>query len=144
MPEKDKTIYKICREQAGFTQEQAAELIPCSVRALARYESGEVMVPDELAYRMVRLYNSQYLAVEHLRRVSQLAAEFIPAVDNVNLQTADIRIVNRFADFVSKNRTAQLLQIAEDGVISAEEIPIFEAIIQDLQELVKVVTEVRP
>ena len=62
-----KTIYKICREQDGYTQERAAELLPCSVRALARYESGECGMPDNLAYRMVRLYNSQFLAVEHLR-----------------------------------------------------------------------------
>ena len=74
MTDADKTIYKICREQAGYTQERAAELLNCSVRQLARYEAGEVQVPDDLAYAMVRLYNSQYLAVEHLRLVSQLAA----------------------------------------------------------------------
>ena len=70
MTDADKTIYKICREQAGYTQERAAELLSCSVRQLARYEAGEVQVPDDLAYAMVRLYNSQYLAVEHLRLVS--------------------------------------------------------------------------
>ena len=40
MTEADKTIYKICREQAGYTQERAAELLNCSVRQLARYEAG--------------------------------------------------------------------------------------------------------
>jgi len=77
-----KTIYKICRDQAGYTQERAAELLPCSVRALARYESGECVVPDELAYRMVRLYNSQFLAVEHLRNVSRPAVPLIPSAGN--------------------------------------------------------------
>lgn len=143
MTETGKTTYKICREQAGYTQERAAELLPCSVRALARYESGEVRVPDDMAYRMVRLYNSQFLAAEHLRQVSVLAADLIPPVEDVTLQTAAIRIVNRVAEFVSKNRTAQLLQIAEDGVISDAEQPLFQEIVADLEELVKVFTEVR-
>lgn len=40
MTDADKTIYKICRKQAGYTQERAAELLNCSVRQLARYEAG--------------------------------------------------------------------------------------------------------
>ena len=100
MTDADKTIYKICREQAGYTQERAAELLNCSVRQLARYEAGEVQVPDDLAYAMVRLYNSQYLAVEHLRLVSQLAASIIPAVEPVTLQTAAMRLYNTVMDFV--------------------------------------------
>ena len=40
MTDADKTIYKICREQAGYTQERAAELLNCSVRQLAPYEAG--------------------------------------------------------------------------------------------------------
>ncbi|WP_204791675.1 helix-turn-helix transcriptional regulator [Oscillibacter sp. CU971] len=41
MPEDGRNIYKTCRELAGYTQEHAAELLGCSVRALARYEGGE-------------------------------------------------------------------------------------------------------
>ena len=55
MPDKDKTIYKICREQAGYTQEQAAELLHISVRMLCRYESGEAVVPNDLVAGMVTL-----------------------------------------------------------------------------------------
>jgi transcriptional regulator with XRE-family HTH domain len=40
MTESSRNIYKVCREQAGYTHERAAELLPCSVRALSRYESG--------------------------------------------------------------------------------------------------------
>lgn len=46
----DGSIYRICREAAGLTQEQAAEGLNCSVRSLARYESGEQHVPDDIAY----------------------------------------------------------------------------------------------
>ena len=121
MTDADKTIYKICREQAGYTQERAAELLNCSVRQLARYEAGEVQVPDDLAYAMVRLYNSQYLAVEHLRLVSQLAASIIPSVEP----------------------DRKLLRIAEDGIITAEERPILDEILGELRNLSKVCFEVQ-
>ena len=74
MPGNGIEVYRICREQAGYTQESAAERLPCSVRQLARYESGEAPVPDDIAYQMVVLYDSQLLAVQHLRLVSHVAA----------------------------------------------------------------------
>ena len=143
MTDADKTIYKICREQAGYTQERAAELLNCSVRQLARYEAGEVQVPDDLAYAMVRHYNSQYLAVEHLRLVSQLAASIIPAVEPVTLQTAAMRLYNTVMDFVEAHPDRKLLRIAEDGIITAEEQPILDEILGELRHLSKVCFEVQ-
>ena len=126
MTDADKTIYKICREQAGYTQERAAELLNCSVRQLARYEAGEVQVPDDLAYAMVRLYNSQYLAVEP-----------------VTLQTAAMRLYNTVMDFVEAHPDRKLLRIAEDGIITAEERPILDEILGELRNLSKVCFEVQ-
>lgn len=143
MTDADKTIYKICREQAGYTQERAAELLSCSVRQLARYEAGEAQVPDDLAYSMVRLYNSQYLAVEHLRLVSQLAASIIPAVELVTLQTAAMRLYNTVMDFVEAHPDRKLLRIAEDGIITEEERPILDEILGELRNLSKVCFEVQ-
>lgn len=94
MPDRDKTIYKTCREAAGYTQERAAELLNISVRHLARIEGGEQLPPDDIAYSMVMLYDSQYLAVQHLRRASQLAASILPPVEQITLQTATIRLYN--------------------------------------------------
>ena len=50
MPDHDKTIYKTCREAAGYTQERAAELLNLSVRQLARFEAGELIPGDDIAY----------------------------------------------------------------------------------------------
>ena len=49
MPDNDKTIYKTCREAAGYTQERAAELLNLSVRQLARFEAGELIPGDDIA-----------------------------------------------------------------------------------------------
>lgn len=143
MAEDGRSIYKICRDQAGYTQERASELLPCSVRMLARYESGESAVPDDLAYRMVRLYNSQFLAVEHLRHVSHLAQELLPEVDDCTLQTAAIRLVNRVLRFASDHRDRQLMEIIEDGVITGEERPLMDDIMSDITEIVRACTEIR-
>ena len=143
MTDADKTIYKICREQAGYTQERAAELLSCSVRQLARYEAGEATVPDKLAYAMVRLYNSQYLAVEHLRLVSQLAASIIPPVDPVSLQTAAMRFFNAVMDIIQAHPELKLMRIAEDNIISDDERPIRDEILEMAQRFCKVCFEVQ-
>ena len=141
MPGNGIEIYRTCREQAGLTQEQAAEGLNCSVRQMARYEAGEVPVPDDIAYQMVVLYDSQLLAVQHLRLVSQVAAEILPPVTVLDLPRAAIRIINLVRKFAERHRERELLDIAEDGVISPEERPLFDQIMAELQELVRAIME---
>lgn len=141
MPGNGSEIYRTCREQAGLTQEQAAEELNCSVRQLARYEAGEAPVPDDIAYRMVVLYDSQFLAVQHLRLVSHVAADLLPPVAVLDLPRAAIRIINLVGKFAERHRERALLDIAEDGVISPEERPLFDEIMEELQELVRAIME---
>ena len=143
MPETDKTIYKTCREAAGYTQERAAELLNLSVRQLARFEAGELIPGDDIAYSMVVLYDSQYLAVQHLRSASHLAAAILPPVEQTTLQAATIRLFTSFARWADTRRDKQLLEIAEDGVIDEEERPIFDEIVRELGGLVKDFYELR-
>ena len=144
MADNGKTIYMICRESAGLTRERAAELLNCGVRSLARWELGEALPPNDIVYHMFTLYpNGQYLAVEHLRNSSELGAAVLPAVEQCDLQTASIRLVNRVLAFADRHRDRQLLQIAEDGVITPDERPLFDEIVKDLDDLIKVSTEVR-
>lgn len=76
-------------------------------------------------------------------RKDRIAASIIPAVEDCSLQTATIRLVNRVLDFAEQHRDRQLLKIAEDGVISEEEQPLFHCILDELEELVAASTEVR-
>lgn len=142
MPEGGRTIYQICRKQAGYTQENAAELLGCSVRALARYESGEVPMPDDVVCRMDRLYSSHFLAYTHLHKSSRLAAELLPAVSDCGIQTAAMRFYNQLEGLESEVGR-MLLRIAEDGVIDPEERLIMEeTILPRLKWLLKAVMEV--
>lgn len=92
---------------------------------------------------MVVLYDSQYLAVQHLRSASHLAAAILPPVEQTTLQAATIRLFNSFARWADKRRDRQLLEIAEDGVIDEAERPMFNEIVRELGGLVKEFYELR-
>ena len=139
----DGSIYRICREAAGLTQEQAAEGLNCSVRSLARYESGEQHVPDDIAYQMVVLYDSQLLAVQHLRLVSHVAADLFPPVTERAFVEAAMRIFNRVRRFAERHQGHRLLEIAEDNVISPEEEPLYREIVGELLDIEQAIMELR-
>ena len=112
-------IYKTCRELAGLTQEEAAEKLCCSVRQLARYESGEQKVPDDIACRMVAIYDSRYLGIRHLCLVSRVAADLLPPVAVMDLPAAVLTLINRLTELADRNR--RMMQIAEDNRIDEQE-----------------------
>ena len=143
MPDNDKTIYKTCREAAGYTQERAAELLNLSVRQLARFEAGELIPGNDIVYAMVVLYDSQYLGIQHLRSASQLAADIIPEVEPVTLQTAAMRFFNAFMDIIQAHPELKLMRIAEDNIISEDERPIRDEILEMAQRFCKVCFEVQ-
>ncbi|MCL2215440.1 MAG: helix-turn-helix transcriptional regulator [Defluviitaleaceae bacterium] len=71
--------YKLCRETAGITQEQAAELLNVSVRQLSDYENGKAKVSDDTVERMAHHYKSHLLAWWHLKHHSVLG-KYLPEV----------------------------------------------------------------
>ena len=75
--------------------------------------------------------------------MSQLAASIIPAVEPVSLQTAAMRLYNTVMDFVEAHPDRKLLRIAEDGIITPEERPILDEILDELRALSKVCFEVQ-
>ena len=69
--------------------------------------------------------------------------EVLPDIDSVNLQAATIRLMNRMARFAAKARDRQLLEIAEDGIISADEKPLYDEIMDELSGLVSAFYQLR-
>ena len=67
----------------------------------------------------------------------------LPDIDSVNLQAATIRLMNRMARFAAKARDRQLLEIAEDGIISADEKPLYDEIMDELSGLVSAFYQLR-
>lgn len=79
MSEHVKNYYKMCRENAGMTQEYAAGALSVSVRTLSDYENDKASVPDDIVDSMCRIYDTKYLAMWHLKNKSRLG-RYLPDI----------------------------------------------------------------
>ena len=126
-------IYQSARKIAGLTQERAAELLGLSPRSLADYESGLRLPPNDVADRMVTAYNSQLLAVQHLRNSTQFARDLLPDVQTMALPEAVLTLVDAVYSFADDRLDRELIDIARDGVISADEQERFDRVIEKIR-----------
>ena len=110
--------YKTARKAAGLTQERAAMLLNVSVDSLRDYEGNIRPVPNDVAAAMCDAYDTQYLAITHLRMTS-IGRQAIPAFQLRDLPEAVLNLLNAVQQFVDKNPT--MICIAADGVISPSE-----------------------
>lgn len=133
-------IYKTARIEVQMTQETAADSVGISVTALKDYEAY-IRIPSICTVeRMCETYHSKVLAYRHIRLICG-RIQVVPEVQERDLQAATIRLVNRVLAFCEKRRDRQLLQIAEDGEIDAEEWPLYEEIVAEVQALIQASTE---
>lgn len=128
-------IYQSARKIAGLTQERAAELLGLSTRSLADYESGLRLPPNDVADRMVTAYNSQLLAVQHLRNSTQFARDLLPDVQTMALPEAVLTLVDAVYSFADDRLDRELIDIARDGVISADERERFDRVIDKIRNI---------
>lgn len=126
-------IYQTARKAAGLTQERAAELLNLSTRSLADYESGLRLPPNDVADRMVMVYNSQALAVQHLRNSTQFARELLPDVQTMTLPEAVLTLIDAVYAFADDQLDRELIDIARDGVISEDERERFDRVVDKIK-----------
>ena len=143
MPEECRNIYKTCRKAAGFTQEAAAERLGISVESLRAYESGQRIPPNEVVELMVILYNAQHLAYQHLRETNAMYGRVVPEVPLCPVLEASARLTNRIYAFADSHADRRLMRMAEDNVINPVERPEFDAILEELQEIVEAALALR-
>lgn len=128
-------IYQSARKIAGLTQERAAELLNLSVRSLADYEAGQRLPGNDVVTDMVTVYNSQLLAVQHLRNSSRFARDLLPDVKEMALPEAVLTLVDAVYSFADDRLDRELIDIARDGVISADERERFDHVIDKIRAI---------
>ena len=143
MAEEYQNIYKTCRKSAGLTQEAAAERLGISVESLRAYETGQRVPPNEVVELMVILYNAQHLAFQHLRETNALYNSVVPEVRPKSVLEASAKLTNRIFAFAESHADRRLMRIAEDDRIDTQERPEFDAILEDLQDIVEAALELR-
>lgn len=135
-------LYASCRRRTGMTQEAWAEKLNISVESVKRYETDVRIPPIPVVRKMADLCGDALVGYKYIVKVSQ-ELEVLPDIDSVNLQAATIRLMNRMARFASKARDRKLLEIAEDGIISADEKPLYDEIMDELSGLVSAFYQLR-
>lgn len=135
-------LYASCRRRTGMTQEAWAEKLNISVESVKRYETDVHIPPIPVVRKMADLCGDALVGYKYIVKVSQ-ELEVLPDIDRVNLQAATIRLMNRMARFASKARDRQLLEIAEDGIISSDEKPLYDEIMDELSGLVSAFYQLR-
>ena len=143
MPEDTRNIYKICRKAAGLTQEAAAERLGISVESMRAYETGQRIPPDDVVDLMSILYNALHLIAWHAREKNAMYSRLVPDVQPKTVLEASAKLTNRIFIFAESNADRRLLRIAEDNVIDPGERAEFDAIMEDLQEIVEAALELR-
>lgn len=142
MQKSEQNVYKLARIKAGMTLEKAAPAIGVSETSLKAYERYERVPAFDVVERMIQVYDAMYLAYQHIH-ICAGSLEIVPEVSVIDLPMATIRLVNKVIAFAEKHRDRDLMQIAEDGVVSDEERPLFDEIVQELDAIVKAAFEVK-
>ena len=125
MPEAYTTIYQKARKTTPLTQEQAAEQLDLSVESVKAYELGGRLPPNATVARMVQIYGTPWLAMEHLL-ATETPLEVLPPVRVQGLPTATLFLIDKATALSDEYR--KLVQIAADGQIDETEAQDFEAI----------------
>jgi len=141
MPQDYRNIYQIARESTGLTQKKASELIDISVESIRAYETDRRIPPDKTVIKMIEIYGCQYLAYQHLKTSAEVGQKYMPNIELRDLPTAILRLQKEVTDFI-KCRD-ELVDICCDGIITEEERPRYEAIIEELDHIVEAIMAVK-
>lgn len=85
---------------------------------------------------MSDLYNTLHLIVRHVREKNAMYGRVVPEVPKMDVLAASARLTNRIFEFAENHSANRLMRIAEDNVIDSNERAEFDAILEDLQEIV--------
>lgn len=136
MPGNYPSELKTARQTARLTQEQAAEAAAVSLESYKAYEYGGRLPPRETAARLCEAFGAPWLGVVYLREMAEPLGVLSEDIQMQSLPTAVITLINRVFTFADRHRDRQLLAIAEDGIISADEEPVFRAIAAELDGII--------
>ena len=129
----NKNIYFQSREEAGLTRAQASELMGfISEYQIEKIESEKVMVHPEDVVAMAEAYKKPSLCY-YCSHECRIGEDYVPEVKLSSLSEISLGIL---ASINSLNKQKErLIEIAEDGTLSEDELPDFLAIQDRLEKL---------
>lgn len=127
-----------------YSREGAAELLGISVSTLADYELGNTkVVPVDKVVLMSDLYNAPELITRYCMRECPVHS-FLPlATEEKSIQGIALRLLKGFNEDELKAMKEDLIEITEDEVISCEEIPKLKQILDKLEKMAEIISEMK-
>lgn len=141
MEQKPRNIYRTARTVAGLTQERWAEAVGVSVDSIRGYENGAVIPADETVRAMSEISGLAPLSYWHLCNKSALAADTLPAVEQLPLPQAVVQLLCAINDF--KDMHGDLLALAADGRITGDEMAVWDGIVARLDAVTRAAIQVK-
>lgn len=149
MKENDNVYFRARKEAAMyneklFSREGAAELLGISVSTLADYELGNTkVVPVDKVMLMADLYNAPELKYGYCKYECPIGKTMPLATKAKSIEGIALRMIQEFDADKLKTMKNSLISIAADGVISENEKPELESILQKLDEMAVVISEMK-
>ncbi len=116
-----------------YSKEGAAELLGVSVSTLSDYELGLTkVIPPDMVVKMAELYHAPELENYYCTEMCPLGCE----MQKVSIEDLDRISIRAFAALRKLSGTGDLLlEIAEDGIVSEDERPDMQRVLESLGEL---------
>lgn len=141
MAQQYRNIYQIARESTGLTQEKASEYLDISVDSLRAYEGDKRTPPDHVVIKMIEVYDTQYLAYQHMRTRDDVGKSFLPNVEIKDLPAAMLRLQKEVNDFIKLRD--EMIDITCDGVIDENEKERWNIILKELNDVADAIMALR-
>ncbi|MFZ7120723.1 MAG: helix-turn-helix domain-containing protein [Eubacteriaceae bacterium] len=126
-------IYRTTRKHAGFTMEQASELLFIGVRSLADYEAGRTIPGDDVVCKMIEVYGSTKLAYLHLKYSTTVGMKYLPDIMIDDLPLSIVRFQKEYNDVTSV--IDDMFQVVSDGKIDDEEVSKWKKVSKEISDI---------
>ena len=129
----NKSVYMRSREEAGLTREAVSERLGfISADRIYRIENGALPDPEEVL-QMAESYQDMSLCNYYCANECRIGQEYVPEIQIKDLSQITVEMLATL-NHLNKDKD-RLLEIAVDGMISADEIPDFLSIQDSLEKM---------
>lgn len=134
----NKNIYFTSREDAGLTRAEASELTKyLSESRIEKIENERTRVQPDDVIAMSRAYKKPALCNYYCTHECSIGKDTVAEIQPSNLSEISLKIFNSLN--VLDKQKERLLEIAEDGTISSDEISDFKNIQENLNKISNIV-----
>lgn len=107
------------------------------VESLRAYESGRRIPPDRIVIKMIEIYNTQYLAYQHLKTSAEVGQKYLPDIIIEDLPASILKLHTEIKDYIDCEDL--LMKICSDGKVSENEACDFKKICKELDDVIEAI-----